>query len=224
MPHNFDIRFNNDPPIDNVGFAVVPIDAFTGRIVVSSVTARLKNLPDRPIRNLSGMLVFVNLPTQPSYQIEVFPETAGYFDPGEKTWPVPGDLTSAKSKRLIVPLFRQPTAGVDTEATTVAGVVVRGVQPVVGAIIQAILPPTALPPGSNLDPFETRSDGRGAFALRLRLPTDPANMVVDVKFRFKQGAFQRDIERLVEEGKFYSFEKPIDLIGANTPQLLPFGA
>lgn len=223
MPHNFDIRFDNDPPIDNVGFAVVPIDAFTGRIVASAVTANLKGLPNPPIRNRSGMLVFVNLPSQPSYQVNVFSGAAGYFDPGEKMWPVPGDAASANSKRLIVSLFRLPSAGVDTEATTVAGLVVRGAQPEAGAIVQAILPGDALPPGSAFDPFETRTDERGAFVLRMRVPTDPAGASVDVKFRFQQGAFQRKIEHPVEEGRFYSFEKPIDLIGANTPQLVPFG-
>ena len=138
MPHSFDIRFDSDPALDNVAFAVAPIDAFTGRIVASAVTAHIKDLPHHPIRNLSGMLVFVNLPTQPSYRVEVSPEKAGYFNPGEQTWPVPGDLAGTTNKRLIVPLFQQPTAGVDTEATTVAGVIVRGGQPVVDAIRKGV--------------------------------------------------------------------------------------
>ncbi len=220
MTHSFDIQFDPDPSIKNVDFAVVPIDAFTGRIVTSALQVRLKNLPNHPIRNLSGMHVFVNLPNQLTYQVEVFPLKVGYFEPGVKIWPVPNDLESKTSKRLIVPLFKKPGTGVDTDITTVSGVVVRGSQALESVIIRAFPPTNALFPGSISEPFETRSDKRGAFALRLRVPTKSDG---EVKFKFQYGAFQREIEEPVEEGKFYSFREPIDMIGSNVPQLLAFG-
>ena len=66
-----------------------------------------------------------------------------------------------------------------------------------------------------LQPFETRSDGRGAFALPLR-----AGGASSIKFRFRHVADQRELDRAVIEGKFQSFEEPIDLVGTNSPPLV----
>ena len=71
MPHSFDIRFvdEDERPIHEVIVAVVPIDAFTGRIVTSGVKVSIEGLPNRPWRNLSGMLVFVRPPEQNEQQV-----------------------------------------------------------------------------------------------------------------------------------------------------------
>lgn len=235
MPHSFHIYFDDNPSIDKVVVAVAPIDAFTGRIVSSGVKARIEGLLDRPRRNLSGMLVFVNLPSRPVYRVIVSAEKAGYFDPGPTNFvpPPDDDPDFANKRRLDVPLYRLPSVVADMEATTVAGLLVRIAQPspgepvrepVPGARVWADLPASTLPPNAgSLKPFETRTDERGAFALWLRLPADAATAPVPVMFRFRKGDSQRNIERPVREGKFHSFEKPIDLIGANEPHLLPFG-
>lgn len=226
MAHSFDIRFDDTPTIDDVTLALAPIDAFTGRIVPAGVKAEIENLPDVQIRNLSGMLVFTNLPAQPMYRIIVTAKRAGYFDPATVQFvpPASDDPDWARKRRLDVLLYRRPTAPIEADATTVAGIVVRGVQAVTGARVWAELPANLLPPGAPpLREFETRSDERGAFALSLRLPADAITGTVDVKFKFSEGADQREIERPVSERKFYSFEEAIDLGGANTPQLLPFG-
>jgi hypothetical protein len=234
MPHSFDVRFVDNPPIDHVVVAVAPVDAFTGRIISSGIEARIEGLSNHPRRNLSGMLVFVNLPSRSRYRVIVSAEKAGYFDPEPLDFVPPDDDDPefAKKRLLDVPLHRLPSVAVDADATTVAGLLVRVTQPtpgearepVAGARVWAELPMSAFPPGTTSPKhFETRTDKRGAFALRLRLPVDASTAPMSIRFNFQEGADQRDFEASVNEGKFHSFEKPIDLIGTNTPQLLPFG-
>jgi hypothetical protein len=234
MPHSFDIHFDDNLPIDNVVVAVAPVDAFSGRLVSAGIEVHIEGLPNRPRRNLSGMLVFVNLPRQSLYRVILSAEKAGYFDPEPLDFVPPDndDPEFAKKRRLDVPLHRLPSAAIDTDATTVAGLLVRVTQPasgevrvpVAGALVWAELPISAFPPGtSSPNHFETLTDKRGAFALRLRLPVDAATAPMPIKFYFRDGADQRDLEGSVNEGKFHGFEKPIDLVGVNTPQLLPFG-
>lgn len=230
MPHTFEIRFPDEPHIDHVIVAVAPIDAFTGRIITTGISASLKGLPNRPVRNRSGMLVFVRkngIPEQARYEIEVNAEKAGYFNPDTPILyspPATDNSNRANKPQIDVPLMRRPTSAIDTDATTVAGVVVRAAQPVAGATVFAELPTSMLPPGgATLAPFETRSDERGAFALMLRLPAGSVTAAVTVKFKFSEGTDVREIVRLVAEGKFYSFEEPIEMNIDNEPQLIPFG-
>jgi hypothetical protein len=105
MARRFTIAFDEEWPEDKVLVAVAPIDAFTGRIVQQNVDASIEGLPDRPIRNLSGLLVFlkpkpsaegdeadatVTRPNQEKYRIRVTAEAAGYFDPDPVEFERPG--------------------------------------------------------------------------------------------------------------------------------------
>ena len=232
MARSFAVRFVDEPeqPFDQVVVAVAAIDAFSGRVVARGVEATIEGLPNLPYRNLSGLLVFVNLPVQADYRIRVQARAAGYFDPDPVTFvpPPDDDPDLATRRRLSVPLFRRPETAAAAGGTAVAGVIVRGAAPVSGASIEAELPTDLLPPrppgAPPLRPFETRSDERGAFGLSLRLPRDPTNEPVAVTFTFSEGADERRIERPVVDGRLHSFEKPIDLTGAGVPGLLPFGA
>lgn len=212
MSPSFEYRLESNPLIDNVVFALAPINAFTGRVVAKEVKARIDGLTNKPIRNLSGLLVFVNLPAQVSYQVHMTASDAGYLDPEVVTVTLP-----LANLRVDVPLYRQPSATFDPDSTIVAGKVVRAGQDVPGARVWAELPGSVsiLIPPPVLQPFETRSDGRGAFALPLR-----AGGASSIKFRFRHGADQRELDRAVIEGKFQSFEEPIDLVGTNSPPLV----
>lgn len=224
MPHSFGIQF--DPPrVDNIVVAVAPVDAFTGEIVRDNVVAWLDGLNTRPVRNISGLLVFLNLPARPFYLVNVSASNAGYFDPSRKPFipPAPTDPDAARKRRLDFPLYRHPSTSIDPDTTAVAGMLVDGGQPVDAARVWAELPPGSAAPGVVLKPFETRSSTSGSFLLPLRLPAAAATGPVSVQFRFRKGLKQRDLARDVNEGRFHSFERPIDLAGANSPQLLEFG-
>jgi hypothetical protein len=136
-------------------------------------------------------------------------------------------------------LYRRPTVFEASDATTVAGVVVRNAQPAFGTHIEARLPTDLLPPGSqSLRPFETRSDERGAFVLFLRVPEtepgtqpEPESETGKVTFKFTsreiEGApeIKRELNYRVQQGKSYSFRDPIDLTDSNgekKPDLLSF--
>lgn len=225
MPHSFRIYFDDEPRIDNVVVAIAPIDAFSGRMVTSGVHSRIEGLADVPRRNLSGMLVFVNLPAQAEYRVMVSAGEAGYFDPAPMIYMPPEheDPEVARKRRLDVPLYRLPSTSIDSDATHVAGLLVRGQQPVPGAIVRAQLPESeSLAVADPTRPFETRTDERGAFTLPLRLPHEEADEPALVTFTFRDGGDEREIERSVLEGKLNSFEEPIDLAGTNVPQILAF--
>lgn len=66
------------PRIDRVTLAIGAVDAVTGRLVRDGVSARITGLMDRPIVNASGILVFINLPNQPQYDVEVDGRRAGF--------------------------------------------------------------------------------------------------------------------------------------------------
>lgn len=186
------IGFEIDPPEDIVIFAVAPIDAVTGRIVRFNITASVTveggtvpltslQLPDKPIRNRSGLLVFVrqkNSPVYPKYRIRVKAKAAGYFDPEPIDFipPQPGDVFIPKVRlRVDFQLFPRPDSLFQDEATLVSGVVVRGAKSVEGARISAKVPATGIGNGNAFKTFETRSDERGAFVLVLRIPEFAGN-------------------------------------------------
>ena len=229
MANRLPVRFVDEPeqPFDRVVVAVAAIDAFDGRVVTRGVEASIEGLPDRPRRNLSGLLVFVNLPEQAEYRIYLSAVAAGYFDPEPVTFvpPADGDPDWAAKRRLSVPLLRRPETATEVAGTTVAGVVQRAGVAVAGASVEAELPPELVPPGPRLRRFEARSDERGAFALSLRLPDDPARRWVAVTLILSEGGDERRLERPLTEGEFHSFEQPIDLadVGADAgvPGLRP---
>lgn len=181
------IGFEADPPEDIVIFAVAPIDAVTGRIVRFNITASVTveseaapstflQLPDKPIRNRSGLLVFVrqkSSPVYPKYRIHVKAKAAGYFDPEPIDFipPQAGDVFNPKDRlRVDFQLFPRPDSFFQDEATLVSGVLVRGPKRVEGARVSAKVPVMGIGNRNAINMFETRSDERGAFALALRLP------------------------------------------------------
>ncbi|MEE8056660.1 MAG: hypothetical protein V3T17_02310 [Pseudomonadales bacterium] len=227
---------NVAPPHDSVSFAIVILDAFTAEVVTDNIQVELldannanQTLPFQARRNLSGMWVFVDLPTQPFHRVKITAGNAGYFDPGIIDFipPAPNDPDVINKRRLEVFLYRRPELAAKLQATVVAGLVQRAGQAVAGAQISAMLPVALIPPAQlPLQDFITLSDERGAFALPLRLPGDAALAPVSVTFTLSEGADQRQFVRDVEEQFFYSFEQPIDLQGnaiTNDPPLKKFG-
>lgn len=235
MPRRVDIYFVDDTQrqMDEVIVAVAPFDAFTGLPVRSDLEVHLEGWPYGPIRNLSGMFVFIRSNTRPEpppraeYQVVVSARGAGYFDPQAVGFvPVPSNDPDVASKRkLAIPLYRRPSAAADLDDTTlVAGVIRNGEEPLVDARISAQLPPDTLPPGEPPhQPFETRSDERGTFMLPLRLPVEAITAPIPVTFKFRKDAVERSMIRQVREGERYSFKVPIDLGGDNQPPLVGFG-
>lgn len=228
--HGFPIVFDNEPRtdtrIDRVTVAVAPVDAFSGEIVQRGVTAKIKDpvtgeyLPFKPIRNLSGLLVFINLEGQPNYTIEVDAGEAGYFAPDVSVFvpPLPNDPNADQKRRHQVTLFRRPDFAFAEATTLVRGVIKRGPDAVAGASIWA----DPLQPG-NPPPFETQSSAKGDFGLPLRLPTLAPGEVpgpVNVSLHFRQGPDQRDLVRPISDGRTHIFEESIDLIGNNTPNFI----
>jgi hypothetical protein len=251
MVHRFAVAFEKDPPEDIVNFAVAPIDALSGRIVQGNITATVSvlstatesgelRLPDKPVRNLSGLLVFINLPDYPKYRVTVSAKTAGYFDPDpiEFTPPAPDDNSDPKNRlRLDFILFPRPGFDFSDEATLVSGVLVRGEEKVQGARISVEVSSTPfgrLRNNGAAKAFETRSDERGAFALAVRLPAFSENggsgvgvdKGVSVKFRVETRNNSGDWELVLEwdiqiiEGRRQVFKRPIDLMVSDNPIFL----
>ncbi len=228
MP-SLNIRFEDaDIVIDRVVVAVALIDAFTGQVVRDDIKVTIEGLFNAPIRNLTGMFVFVNLPPQDSYQINIDAEEAGYFSPEpiEFTPPADDDPEVAKKRRLDVPLIRRPSAPQDLAATSITGVVVRSVgatrEPAPFVSIRAEFPEDLFPPGGQPDTqFNTLSDERGAFTLSMRLPPEAGVEAVVVQIIFEQDRngiiSKRVVERLVEDQVFYSFDMSIDIEGPDIP-------
>jgi hypothetical protein len=241
MARRFAIAFEEERPVDEVLIAVAPIDALTGRIVRQNVDARIDDFPFRPIRNLSGLLVFLKpkvepddveatepLPDRTTYSIRVTAEAAGYFDPEpiEFVEPLSDDVTGPKTnRRKDVPLHRLPTYPFESESTLISGVLVNGENVVQGARIWAILPAgSALRNGNLLKPFETKSDRRGAFALPLRLPAleDSSANPVTLNLHFQRGSDGGLLKGEVDvlEGRRHVFKKPVDMAKPELPELL----
>jgi hypothetical protein len=241
MVPRYVVAFEDDSPEDVINFAVAPIDALTGRIVQRNISVTVVvpgspeeseelMLPDKPVRNLSGMLVFINLPTHTKYRVSVFAKAAGYFDPDpiEFTPPEPDDPSDPRDRlRLDFLLFPLPDFDFIDEATVISGVVVRGEEKVEGAKISVeVIPPALMRMRNKGTPkvFETRTDVRGAFALALMLPSFFGNGVdrdgtgnrVPVKFRIETKAdgkwnLELELERNIVEGRRHVFKKMIDL-------------
>jgi hypothetical protein len=211
MSHSFDIAFQ-PPRIDRVVFALVPYDAFSGRIVDRGVDASVDGLPDRPIRNRSGMLVFVNLPQQAAYAYRISAARAGYFDPDGQ----PLSFNTDAEQTCPIPLLRRPERDFADATTLIRGVVRRAAVPVVGARI-------ALDPLKVGAPaFETRSGAGGAFALPLRLPAlapIETPIPVEVRITVADGVGSRVFERDVTGGRAHRFLAPLDLGDAGQPTL-----
>ena len=117
-------RFDDPLPIDRVIFAIRLVDSFTGGTVRGPVEARIKALGVRARRNLTGLLVFVNLDTRPTYDVQIEARAAGFFDV-DISVPRPADDASDAQRLQPVQLQPLPTAPFTHETTLVRGVVVR---------------------------------------------------------------------------------------------------
>jgi len=207
------ILFDTPPRIDRVTLAVGAVDAVTGGLVRDGVSARIDGLSDQPIVNASGMLVFINLPDRPHYDVEVDGRRAGFpfvehfaFVP-----PVAGNKDPAARRRDVL-LAPGPDYPFAPGTTLVRGVVTRGSVPVAGASISA-----AAAGGAS---HVTRSVPNGAFALALRLPplgTHEAEAPVPVTITVAEGGDARSFTRPLSNGRGHSFLEPIDLTGSNDP-------
>lgn len=208
------ILFDSPPRIDRVTLAVGAVDAVTGTLVRSGVSARITGLMDRPIVNASGMLVFINLPDQPQYDVEVDGRRAGFpfVERFAFTPPAAGSKDPAARRRDVL-LAPGPDYPFAPGTTLVRGVVSRGSAPVAQASISAA-------PAAGGASFATRSIANGAFALPLRLPpfgTHEAEAPVPVRIVVKEGNDERSFVRPLANGRGHSFLEPIDLTGSNEP-------
>lgn len=151
------------PRTDRVTLAIGAVDAVTGMLVRDGVTARITGLADRPIVNASGLLVFINLPDQPRYDVEVDGRRAGFpfVERFAFTPPAAADKDPAARRRDVL-LAAGPDYPFAPGATLIRGVVMRGSAPVAQASISAA-------PAAGGPSFATRSIANGAFALALRL-------------------------------------------------------
>jgi hypothetical protein len=231
---NIEIRHFDDPlPIDRVAFAIAPIDSFTGAIVRGPVTAEIRTLGVRARRNLSGMLVFINLTEQDKYQVEIKAEVAGFFDVTREVTRPPNDASDI-ARLTSVQLHPLPTAPFTSETTLVRGVVQRDGEPLERAAIGAVVAKPEPDPGPQPDDaltFETLSDRRGAFVLPLRLPNQTPGQTgiptASFWFRFrKTGLPELTMKRQVTDGSEHRFGMPIDLADDGSqvnPVLVPSG-
>jgi hypothetical protein len=208
------ILFDAMPRIDRVTLAVAAVDAVTGTLIRDGVGARIVGLTDQPIVNASGMLVFINLPDRPHYDVEVDGRRAGFpfVERFAFTPPVAGNKDPAARRRDVL-LAPGPDYPFAPGTTLVRGVVTRGSAPVGGASISAA--PTA--GGAS---FATRSIANGGFALALRLPpigTHEAEAPVPVTIVVSEGGDTRSFARPLADRRGHSFLEPIDLTGSNDP-------
>ena len=197
---------------DRVAFAIVPIDAFSGAIVAHGVKVTIVGQPAlRPIRNLSGMHVFLNIPDA-DRAVKVEAGAAGYFDSEVAVAP-PADPDDDAARRHVVALLPRPGYPFAENTTLVRGVLVKDGQAVAGGRI------TAQPAGA-VGLFEAQSDAGGAFVMPLRLPDpdDSASTPVNVSFKFPPES--REFTVPVRPARTQSFKTPIDLDETVTPELV----
>ena len=208
------ILFDAPPRIDRVTLAIGAVDAVTGMLIRDGVGARITGLMDRPILNASGMLVFINLADQPTYDVEVDGRRAGFpfVERFVFTPPAAGNKDPAARRRDVL-LSPGPDYPFAPGTTLVRGVVTRGAAPVAGASISAA-------PAAGGASFATRSIANGAFAPALRLPpagTHEAEAPVPFTIAVSEGGVTRSFVRPLANGRGHSFLEPINLTGSNDP-------
>lgn len=208
------IIFDASTRVDRVTLAIGAVDSVTGMLVRNRVSARILGLTDQPIINASGMLVFINLPDQPLYDVEVDGQRAGFpfIERFTFTPPAPGNKDPSARRRDVL-LAPGPDYPFAPGTTLVRGVVTRFARPVAGALI-------ATAPSVDSPIFATRTVSNGAFALALRLPATGAHealLPMSVTIEVSEGGDRRSFERQLAHGSVHSFREPIDLTGSNDP-------
>lgn len=216
------------PFVDTVTFSIAPFDTVSGAVVAHLVSAAIDGLPDRPIRNRSGLLVFVNLPPQQSYTVALSATRAGYFDPPPLVCaPPPAAPGNADQRRFGVPLMPRPNFPFAEATALIRGTVRRGGVPVEGAAITT--EPYEVPDPDHAGqtkktlPFATHTDAGGSFALPLRrLPFegDEVEAPGQVVLNFADGIGTRNLTKAIVNGKEHVFAAAIDLDGVNDPEFL----
>jgi hypothetical protein len=220
----FEIRRFDEPlPLDRVIFAIRAVDSFTGGTVRGPLRAQIAALGVQARRNLSGLLVFINLDERPNYDVQIEARAAGYFDV-DVTVPRPADDASDDQRLRRIALQPLPTAPFTHETTLVRGVVLRAGAPLAGARIEAVEKDLVIP-----TVFGSRSDPRGAFVLPLRLtPSTPAldnQPTATFVLTFKaDGLPDRELQATVVDGTAYRFATPVEVQDpAVSPLLVPSG-
>lgn len=188
MSHRFEILFDPLPvrqaQTKRLDRVITPVDAFTGHVVSRGVTATIRAEERRARRSLSGHLVFEGLLAPAPTEIEVDAGPAGYFSPEPLVFDAPQDhdAPDADAERLL-PLEMRPDRVIDGEAAVIRGAVRRGDIWVDGARIAGTV--SGFGPPEDERRFETRTDERGSFALRLRPPEiDQSGGLVDTPHAF----------------------------------------
>jgi len=204
---------------------VAAIDAFTGRVVTENVDVEIANVPVRPIRNLSGMFVFLNPPGGPipngPLQIKVTADPQLYLDPAHEVFvpPAPAVPPDPIQRRCNVLLYRRPSFPMASGDTVIGGVLADGADaqgiPIPAPNLHVRVtpePPPGVPPSP---PFVTRSDERGAFAAFLRVERpDPPTPDHRVTFEFAHalgGVSVNTFDRQVVEGRRHAFRGVVDI-------------
>ena len=203
-------RFDDLLPVDRVIFAIRPVDSFTGGTVRGPVTAEIEALGVAARRNLSGMLVFLNLDERPTYDVQIKARAAGFFDVGTTVLRPADDATDDQRLKQIE-LQPLPTAPFTNETTLARGVVHRAGVAIAAVQIKAVEKDLVTPPV-----FSSRSDPRGAFVLPLRLtpsiPTLDSQPHATFIFTFiASGLPERELQANVVDGTAYRFALPIEL-------------
>ena len=189
MSHSFDIVF--DPHRADPGRAALasivltPVDDFDGAIVAEGVNARIATLGRTAMRSLSGHLVFERLAADQAYGVSIEPERAGYFAPADLTIPVPQPRSKPNEilpgDTRVVRLVRMPDFVRDGEAMVLRGAIVNaagdGAEDVALTAVVDLAqdvadpdPPQPADPAAPLPVFNTRTNAKGNFAIRMRPP------------------------------------------------------
>jgi len=182
MTHSFDIDFEPRALREAPGRAsvldivITPIDGFTGRIV-PGMRAEIKKQARKARRSLSGHLVFERLIAADEHLVEFDLAGTGYFPPPPREIAIPqvrvkptDEFVDAADKAAklaadtrLLRLIKRPDAVIDGEAMIVRGGVIKD-----GAWAEGVKV-TGTAEG-NPEEFQTLTNERGVFAIRLRPP------------------------------------------------------
>ena len=221
--------------IDVVSLAISPVHALTRAMVreamdvtvYGQVDGRRQKLSDRPVRNLQGQVVFINLPELDAYEVNIEASAAGFFNVASRRLVVreAGEDVTLHHPITLHPLPHPPFP---EGATTLGGVVIGAGSgdPIAGATITVRLR------GPLMGPWDVRSmtDALGRFAVSARIPIQPGDdgrpdavaLTLTVAVR---GGPARDLDVTLIPGGYYAFKERIALpSSAEPPELVQLPA
>ncbi|MEL6168998.1 MAG: hypothetical protein AAFR35_09920 [Pseudomonadota bacterium] len=194
MTHSFPIHFDPLPEREArasvVQCVITPVDRFTG-LIVAGISARVPGQAAVARRSLSGHLVFERLIAAAPIRVSFDAGRTGYFTPEPRDFVLPQDPLDPVQRQVALDL--RPDRVTDGEAATIRGGVRRAGQFVNGAEVVGRVTSVdgAADPFAQPE-FQTRTDERGGFALRLRPPAInqaggpapvPVRLIVDLSVR-----------------------------------------